>query len=135
MTEPRGPGGAAGSMPDIEEIRRQVHRDVAMAGDRAFDSPPRGGVRPPRVMTEVERHGVSPIDSEASSPLGVGTSTTARAERIAHRKEEPGRRKVGVEHRARRPYGVSTPEHGTGVGPSGPVDEESPYLPPGDQAG
>ncbi|GAA3827473.1 hypothetical protein GCM10022226_55530 [Sphaerisporangium flaviroseum] len=83
------------------------------------------------MMTEVETHGVSPTDSEARSPLGVGTSTSARAEKIAQREEETGRKKVGVEGPSRRPYGVSTPEHVTGVGRQGTVDEESPYLPPG----
>ncbi|MFC4531223.1 hypothetical protein [Sphaerisporangium dianthi] len=134
MVQPQQP--VASDMPDLEEIRRQVHRDVVMAGDRAFDSPPRGAVRPPRMMSEVERHGVSPIDSEATSPLDVGPSTTGRGERIAHHRREPGRRsRVGFEGPARRPYGVSVPEDATGVGASGPIHEDSPYLPPGDQAG
>ncbi|GGK76023.1 hypothetical protein Sme01_51760 [Sphaerisporangium melleum] len=124
-----------GGTPDMEEIRRQVHRDVATAGDRAFDSPPRGGYRPPRVMSEVERHGVSPMDTEATSPLGVGASATARGEHIASRKEDRGRRRIGHEGPARRPVGIAAPEQHTGVGRSGPIDEESPFLPSGDQAG
>jgi hypothetical protein len=106
-----------------------------MAGDRAFESPPRGDRRPPRMMTEVEQHGVPSTDSDARSPLGVGTSTSARAEKLAQREEEAGRKKVGVEGPSGRPYGTSTPEHGTGVGRQETVDTESPYLPPGDQAG
>ncbi|WP_248959238.1 hypothetical protein [Sphaerisporangium perillae] len=134
MTQAQGPGAPGGPL-DLDEIRAQVRREVTMAGDRAFESPPRGGSRPPRVMTEVEQHGVSPTDNEARSPLGVGTSTSARAEKIAQREEEAGRKKIGVEGPARRPVGVSTPEHGTGVGAQSPVHPGSPYMPPGDQAG
>jgi hypothetical protein len=136
MTGSRESAGSS-RQQSLEELRARVREEVAMAGNRAFESPPRGDRRPPRMVTEVEAHGVSSTDGEARSPLGVGTSTSARAEKIAQREEEEaGRKKVGVEGPSRRPYGVSTPEHGTGVGEGqGPIDEESPYLPPGDQAG
>ncbi|MEV7970522.1 hypothetical protein AB0O34_31720 [Sphaerisporangium sp. NPDC088356] len=133
MIDPREPG-APGRRTSLEELRAKVHQEVVMAGDRAFESPPRGDRRPPRVVTEVEQHGVSSTDTEARSPLGVGTSTSARAEKIAQREEEAGRRKEGVGPSG-RPYGTSTPEHGTGVGRQETVERESPYMPSGDQAG
>ncbi|MCW2876522.1 MAG: hypothetical protein JWQ95_622 [Sphaerisporangium sp.] len=132
MTKSSEPG-ASGRRLSMEELRAQVHEEVVRAGNRAFESPPRGDRRPPRVVTEVERHGVASTDTDARSPLGVGTSTSARAEKIAQREEEAGRKKGGVEGPSERPYGTSTSEHGTGVGQHKPADDESPYLPPGDQ--
>ncbi|MEU8271465.1 hypothetical protein AB0B89_30435 [Sphaerisporangium sp. NPDC049002] len=134
MTDPREPG-APGRRTSLEKLRAKVHQEVVMAGNRAFESPPRGDRRPPRVVTEVEEHGVSSTDTEARSPLGVGTSTSARAEKIAQREDEAGRKKVGVEHPSGRPYGVSTPEHATGVGRSRTAGGANPSMPPGDQAG
>ncbi|WP_147268906.1 hypothetical protein [Sphaerisporangium album] len=132
MTTPFGTG--AGRV-DLGKLRERVHRQVVMAGNRAFESPPRGDKRPPRVVSEQERHGVPSTDTEANPPLGVGPSTSARAEKIAQREREVGRRKGGTEGPAARPYGYSRPEHGTGVGVQDTADEESPYMPPGDQAG
>ncbi|WP_214412133.1 hypothetical protein [Sphaerisporangium fuscum] len=121
---------------DLEQIRARVHQQVVQAGNRAFDSPPRGGARPPRVVSDAERHGVPSTDTEARSPLGVGASLTGRAEKMAQQKEEPGRRRrVGEEHPARRPYGVSEPHDATGVGDHRPIHEESPVMPSGDQGG
>lgn len=112
------PKHAEGRRPGLAELRALVHQQVAMSGDRAFESPPRGDRRPPRMMTEIERHGVSPTDHDARSPLGVGTSTSARAERIAQREEEAGRGRHGTEGPSERPYGTSTDEDITGVGAS-----------------
>ena len=107
-----------GGTSRMDEIRANVRRQVVMAGDRAFESPPRGDRRPPRTVTEVEAHGVSPTDTHARSPLGVGTSTSARAEKIAQREEEAGRGTTGTEGPSRRPYGTSTAEDATGVAPT-----------------
>ncbi|WP_424535711.1 hypothetical protein ACOZ38_37490 [Sphaerisporangium viridialbum] len=134
MIDPREPG-APGKRAGLEELRAKVHQEVVMAGDRAFASPPIGDRRPPRVVTEVEEHGVSSTDTRARSPLGVGTSTSARAEKIAQREEEAGRRKGGVEGPSGRPYGTSTPEHATGVGRRKTAHGQSRSMPPGDQAG
>ncbi|MFC4586243.1 hypothetical protein [Sphaerisporangium corydalis] len=118
--------GDQGRRLSLAELRAQVHQEVATSGDRAFDSPPHGDRRPPRMVTEVEMHGVSPTDHGARSPLGVGTSTSARAEKIARRSEEEGRRKHGTEGPSGRPYGTSTPEHYTGVGSGSATGEEGP---------
>ncbi|GII78389.1 hypothetical protein Sru01_33710 [Sphaerisporangium rufum] len=123
----------SGGRPDLAGLRARVRRQVIMAGDRAFESPPRGGERPPRVVSDAEREGVPPTDTGARPPLGVGPSSSARAERTA-RRGEPGRRRHGRHGPAGRPHGTAEPGHGTGVG-GGTVQGEGPYLPPGDQAG
>ncbi|MDH2429038.1 hypothetical protein [Sphaerisporangium sp. TRM90804] len=122
----------SGQMPGIQHLRALAHEDAVRAGNLAFESPPRGDLRPPRDVTAIEREGVSPTDTQARSPLGVGTSTTMRAEHLARREQEPGREKLGEEYPSKRPYGVSKPGHGTGVGAQDTIDDESPYLPPGD---
>ncbi|GII84419.1 hypothetical protein Ssi03_24090 [Sphaerisporangium siamense] len=134
MTTPFGTE-SAGRRVDLDELRRKVRAQVAMAGDRAFASPPLGDRRPPRVVTEVEREGVPSTDTEATAPLGVGPSMTGRAEKIAQREQEPGLEKGGTEGPAKRPYGRSGPERHTGVGVQGTVHEDSPTMLAGDQGG
>jgi hypothetical protein len=106
-----------GRPASLKELRELAHQEAVMGAERAFQSPPRGGRRPPRIVSEAERDGVSPTDTSAASPLGVGPSITARSERIARHKQEAGRRKTAPDPRTGRPAGVSTPEHLTGVAP------------------
>ncbi|MDP9850109.1 hypothetical protein [Streptosporangium lutulentum] len=112
-----------GSSPDVGRASEEVIR----SGNRAFAPPPEEK-RPERVVSKQERRGVSPTDTEATSPLGVGVSTSRRAEKIAARESEKGRETRGVDEKTGRPHGVSTPEDSTGVKPQETVDEESPHL-------
>lgn len=121
---------------DHEGISGDVDRgseEARQAGDRAFDPPPSGPQWPGREPSEAEAHGVPSTDTEARTPLGVGTSTSRRAEKAARRSGETGRR--GKRGRSGRPYGTSEPHDDTGVGAQEPIDKESPHLPTGDQAG
>ncbi|MCW2948257.1 MAG: hypothetical protein JWR24_4974 [Actinoallomurus sp.] len=141
MNDPREPQDTS----RLEEDDKEHHgyspdvgtgsEEVRQAGDRAFGPPPPGPQWPGREPSDQERKGVPPTDTEARTPLGVGTSTSRRAEKIAAKEGEAGRRTRGTRGRSGRPYGTSTPEHATGVEPQGPADEESPHLPPGDQGG
>lgn len=137
MNEPREPedagrfeGDEHGFSPDVEH----ASEEVVEAGNRAFGPPPEGK-GPGREPTEEERRGVSSTETEPEGPLGVGVSSTRRAEEVAAEEEEEGRRKEGVDDRTGRPYGTSTPEQATGVEPQEPVEKDSPHLPPGDQGG
>jgi hypothetical protein len=114
---------------------RTGSEEARQAGDRAFGPPPPGPQWPGREPSDAEREGVPSTDTQARTPLGVGTSTSRRAERIAAEEGETGRRTKGVRGRSGRPAGTSEPEHATGVDPKGPISEESPHLPPGDQGG
>jgi hypothetical protein len=120
-----------GYAPDVGTASERAK----VSGDRAFDRPPPGPQWEGRVPSKQEREGVPSTDMDARTPLGVGTSQTRRGERIAAREKEPGRRHRDTKGKSQRPYGTSTSEHGTGVGTHETVDEESPQMPPGDQAG
>jgi hypothetical protein len=120
--------GRHGLSPDVGRGSEEARQ----AGDRAFGPPPSGPQWPGRERSKVELHGVPSTDTEARTPLGVGTSTSRRAERIARREGEPGRRAGGGRGRSGRPYGTAEPHDDTGVTP---IHEESPRLPTGDQAG
>ncbi|GII51878.1 hypothetical protein Pth03_02670 [Planotetraspora thailandica] len=112
-----------GFSPDVGRASEEVVR----AGNRAFRKPP-PDQGPGREVSDVERHGVPSTDLTASSPLGVGISTTHRAEELALKKE-PAHERVGLHRRTGRPYGRRRSGHGTGVG------GQSSAIPPGDQAG
>ncbi|AWS45853.1 hypothetical protein [Streptosporangium sp. 'caverna'] len=104
-----------GYSPDVG----RASEEVIQSGNRAFAPPPETK-GPGRVVSEEEREGVSPTDTEAASPLGVGTGTGRRAEEIAEEEDEEGREAAGVDEKTGRPYGVSTSEDSTGVKPRDP---------------
>jgi hypothetical protein len=98
------------------------------ANRKAFQTPP-GDRGPGAEESEEERSGVPPTDTDADTPLGVGTSSAKRAEQYGAEGEN-GRRTVGTQGEAERPYGVTDPDEDTSVGAQAPIDPESPYLPP-----
>lgn len=109
--------------PTNKKIRQKAHQDAIKGTNLAFHPPPHTGRRPPREISEAERHGVSPTDTHATSALDVGQSMTTRPERVSREKHEPGRVREAGHPRTGRPAGTTTPEHFTGVGTdrSGPV--------------
>ncbi|GII32797.1 hypothetical protein [Planotetraspora mira] len=131
MTKTTKPGRFEGKhqhgfSPDVGKASEEVVR----AGDRAFRKPS-ADQGPGREVGATERHGVPATDVSASSPLGVGVSTTTRAEDIAHKKESAHHR-TGTHEKTGRPYGKTPEGHGTGVGrPHLVEEEESPNLPTG----
>ncbi|MFF5210891.1 hypothetical protein [Streptosporangium sp. NPDC000396] len=120
--------------PRESEDAGRASEEVIQAGNRAFESPPEDK-EPGREISEEERQGISSTDTEPKGPFGVGESSTRRAEEVATREEEEGRQTAGVDEKTGRPYGTSAPESATGVEPQETAEEESPYIPPGDQAG
>lgn len=109
--------------------------EARQGADRAFGPPPAGPQWPGREASDAERNGVPATDTQARTPLGVGTSTSRRAERMAVTEPERGRRRKGRRGRSGRPHGTSEPAHDTGVAPPRAKDSTSPHLPTGDQAG
>jgi hypothetical protein len=102
------------------------------ANEKAFAGPPEGQ-GPGRTISEEERTGVPPTDTTARTPLGVGESTTKRAEEYGE-EGEPGRHTLGTKGESQRPYGTSDAS-ATGVDPQEPIDPSTPTMPPGDQGG
>jgi len=121
--------GEHGTAPDVGRGSEETRQ----AGHRAFGPPPPGQQWPGRVPSKAELRGVPATDTEARTPLGVGVSTSRRAEKTARR--EGAGRGHGLRGRSGRPHGTSEPEHDTGVAPQEPIHEDSPHLPTGDQAG
>ncbi|MEU9832457.1 hypothetical protein AB0D67_13080 [Streptosporangium sp. NPDC048047] len=126
------PGGAVrhGFSPAVG----RASEEVVQAGDRAWGPPPEG-LGPEREASRAEREGISSTEPAPVGPMGVGVSETRGPEELAAREREQGRREAGVDERTGRPYGASEPEDATGVAPQKTAEKESPYLPPGDQAG
>ncbi|MGW4666524.1 hypothetical protein ACQP10_15945 [Streptosporangium sandarakinum] len=112
----------------------RASEEVVRAGNRAWGPPPEG-LGPEREVSRAEREGISSTEHAPVGPMGVGVSETRGPEKLAARKREKGRRAGGVDERTGRPYGTSGPEEATGVAPQETVEGESPYMPPGDQAG
>jgi hypothetical protein len=59
-------------------------------------------------------------NTDASTPLGVGTSTTRRGEDVVGEEGEAGRRTTGTQGQTQRPVGESTARDSTGIDPQEP---------------
>ncbi len=70
---------------------------------------------PPREISQIERDGVSPTDTEARTALGVGESYGRRGENIAkHNGNAGARQEVTTTGKAKRPAGkANTDKHPT----------------------
>ena len=101
------------------------------ANKKAFGNPP-DETGPGREISDEERAGVSPTDMEPEPAHGVGESTSKRAEKYG-KEGEKGRVTEGTKGVSQRPYGTTDAEESGGVDRQALIDEESPYLPPGDQ--
>ncbi len=103
--------------------------DVGQADDKTFD-PETGS----DTASTSERAEAGP-DVDAT-PAGVGESSTRRGEDVtADEGGEEGREDAGTQGPSQRPVGTSNPTDSTGIDPQGPIDEESPTAPSGDQGG
>jgi hypothetical protein len=131
------PGGEqepGGLVPPYEgrqtEMKEGYDRHTEKVFSGADDVPPGPG----REISDEEREGVPPTDTEAESPLGVGVSMTRRGEDVERQEDEPGREDAGTRGPTDRPVGVSDERASTGVDEQ---DTESggPTMPAGDQGG
>jgi hypothetical protein len=105
---------------------------AAEAGEKAMRKPSHETGGDDRPISQAEREGSHPTDTEPKSPFGVGESTNRRGEEIA---AEKGGEPEGYKGVSQRPYGTSSADEATGVDPQGPRHPESPNMPPGDQGG
>jgi hypothetical protein len=58
--------------------------------------------------------------TDASTPLGVGTSTTRRGEDVVDEEGEDGRQTTGTQGQTQRPVGTSTSRDSTSIDPQEP---------------
>ncbi|HEX2156405.1 MAG TPA: hypothetical protein VHS79_05385 [Actinomycetes bacterium] len=112
------------------ETKDSYDRHTEKVFHGADDVPPGPG----RVISDEERDGVPPTDTEAESPLGVGVSMTRRGEDVDKQEDEPGREDTGTKGPSDRPVGVSDERASTAVDPN-ETESGGPTMPAGDQGG
>ena len=129
------PGGL---VPPYEGRRTETTEDHDEQMDKVFNPVDEVPPGPGREISDEERGGVGPTDTEATSALGVGVgvgeSMTRRGEDVDKQEPEPGRDDTGTQGASDRPTGVSDQRAFTSIDPS---DTESggPTIPAGDQGG
>jgi hypothetical protein len=125
------PGGLVPPYEGRQETAKEGHDEhMDKVFDRVDEVPPGPG----REVSDEEREGVGPTDTEAESPLGVGVSMTRRGEDVDRQEDEPGREHTGAKGATDRPVGVSDERAASSVDPD-ETGSGGPTIPPGDQGG
>jgi hypothetical protein len=112
------------------EMKEGYERHTEKVFHGADDVPPGVG----RVISDEEREGVPPTDTEATSPLGVGESINRRGEDVVRQEGEAGREHAGTKGPTDRPHGVSDERDSSSVDPD-ETQSGGPTMPAGDQGG
>jgi hypothetical protein len=123
-----------GDVPPYEGRRTEASEDQAEQMDKVFNRVDEVPPGPGREISDEEREGVGPTDTEAATPLGVGESINRRGEDVARQEDEEGREDTGTQGASDRPVGVSDERASTSVDPEDTVTG-GPTLPAGDQGG
>jgi hypothetical protein len=126
------PGGLVPPYEGRQEEAKDGHDEhMDKVFDRVDEAPPSPG----REISDEEREGVGPTDTEATSPLGVGESINRRGEDVIKQEgHEEGREHAGTKGPTDRPHGVSDERAATSVDPD-ETRSGGPHLPAGDQGG
>jgi hypothetical protein len=125
------PGGL---VPPYEGRRTEAKEGHDEHMEKVFDRVDEVPPGPGREISDEEREGVPPTDTEATSALGVGVSMTRRGEDVDKQEDEEGREDTGTKGASDRPVGVSDERASTSVDP-GESESGGPTLPAGDQGG
>ena len=134
QVQPAGEQEPGGLVPPYEGRQTEMKDGYEEHTEKVFhgadDVPPGPG----RVISDEERSGVPPTDTEAETPLGVGVSMTRRGEDVDKQEDEPGREDTGTKGPSDRPVGVSDERASTSVDPD-ETESGGPTMPAGDQGG
>jgi hypothetical protein len=126
------PGGLG---PPYEGRQTELRDDHDEQMDKVFDRVDEVPPGPGREISDEQREGVGPTDTEATSPLGVGESINRRGEDVIRQEgHEEGREHAGTRGPSDRPVGVSDERASTSVDPDETRSGGS-HLPAGDQGG
>ncbi|HKO85757.1 MAG TPA: hypothetical protein VJ140_14640 [Actinomycetota bacterium] len=125
------PGGLVPPYEGRQEEWKEGH-DPHM--DKVFNRVDEVPPGPGREISEEEREGVPPTDTEATSPLGVGESINRRGEDVVRQEGEAGREHAGSKGPTDRPHGVSDERDSSSVDPD-ETQTGGPHMPAGDQGG
>jgi hypothetical protein len=134
QVQPAGEQEPGGLVPPYEGRQTEMKDGYEQHTEKVFHGADDVEPGPGREISDEEREGVPPTDTEAESPLGVGVSMTRRGEDVAKQEDEPGREDTGTRGPSDRPVGVSDDRASTSVDDQ---DTESggPTMPAGDQGG
>ena len=134
QVQPAGEQEPGGLVPPYEGRQTEMKDGYEEHTEKVFHGADDVEPGPGREISDEEREGVPPTDTEAESPLGVGVSMTRRGEDVAKQEDEPGREDTGTRGPSDRPVGVSDDRASTSVDDQ---DTESggPTMPAGDQGG
>ena len=134
QVQPAGEQEPGGLVPPYEDRQTEMRDGYEEHAEKVFHGADDVEPGPGREISDEEREGVPPTDTEAESPLGVGVSMTRRGEDVARQEDEPGREDTGTRGPTDRPAGVSDDRASTSVDDQ---DTESggPTMPAGDQGG
>jgi hypothetical protein len=134
QVQPAGEQEPGGLVPPYEGRQTEMKDGYEEHTEKVFHGADDVEPGPGREISDEEREGVPPTDTEAESPLGVGVSMTRRGEDVARQEDEPGREDTGTRGPTDRPAGVSDDRASTSVDDQ---DTESggPTMPAGDQGG
>ena len=119
-------GRSTGTGDLSDQLRGTVERQMAdtKKGRPGTTASPgdESPVRPDEVVSGSAGDGdQSATNADASTPLGVGTSTTRRAEDVVDEDGKDGRYDTGIQGESKRPVGKSTASDSTGIDPQEPT--------------
>ena len=134
QVQPAGEQDPGGLVPPYEGRQTEMKDTYEKHTEKVFHGADEVEPGPGRQISDEEREGVPPTDTEAESPLGVGVSMTRRGEDVDRQEDEPGREDTGTEGAADRPVGVSDERASTSVDPN-ETESGGPTMPAGDQGG
>ena len=134
QVQPAGEQEPGGLVPPYEGRQTEMKDGYEEHTEKVFHGADEVEPGPGRVISDEERKGVGPTDTEAESPLGVGVSMTRRGEAVAKQEDEEGRDDTGTRGSTDRPTGVSDERASTAVDPNETESGDS-HMPAGDQGG
>jgi hypothetical protein len=135
QVQPAGEQDLGGLVPPYEDRQTQMKEGYEEHTEKVFHGADDVEPGPGRVISDEEREGVGPTDTEATSPLGVGESINRRGEDvIKEESEEAGHEHAGTKGPTDRPHGTSDERAATSVDPD-ETQSGGPHMPAGDQGG
>jgi hypothetical protein len=134
QVQPSGEQEPGGLVPPYEGRQTEMKDTYEEHTEKVFHGADEVEPGPGRQISEEEREGVPPTDTEAESPLGVGVSMTRRGEDVDKQEDEPGRDDTGSRGPSDRPVGVADERASTSVDPN-ETESGGPAIPAGDQGG
>ena len=133
--KPGGEQEPGGMVPPYEGRQTEVKDSHDRHTDKVFNRVDEVPPGPGREISDEEREGVDPTDTEATSPLGVGESINRRGEDVVKQEgHEEGREHAGTKGSSDRPHGTSDERASTSVDPN-ETESGGPHMPAGDQGG